>query len=278
MSNLCMSRQDGKIIGSIIDNNSVGLTTGFTDLDSLTTGLYNADLVCIASRPGMGKTSFALNIALHVAKTSSKSVAIFSLEMSNEELRLKLLSSESKIPKGKLKSDCLSSDDYKKLALANATISNLDIKIDDTPAISVAEISAKCRNTENLGLIIIDYLQLIQDTAKRGEENYRNKATDICGMLKSMAKELNVPVVCLSQLSRDIEYRENKRPILSDLCEYGYIEPDFDIIFALYRDNYYNEDSKNSNSTECIILKNNRGETGTVKLQWFPEITKFDNV
>ena len=258
-----------------------GLATGLPDLDNVTMGLNNSDFILIASRPGMGKTSIALNIALHVAKTTKKAVAIFSLEMSREQLALRLLSSESFIDNKKLQTGRLSNDEWRKIALAAASISETDLRINDNPMLSVADMNAQCRRIQNLGLVVIDYIQLMQSasgTSGYTGENRTQVVSDISRMMKIMAKELNVPVICLSQLSRANEARTNKRPLLSDLRESGAIEQDADVVIGLYRDDYYNKDTEEPNVAECIILKNRRGETGTVKLQWLPEYTTYSSI
>lgn len=268
-------------IASKSDSRIPGLTTGLPDLDNVTMGLNNSDFILIASRPGMGKTSIALNIAMHVAKTSKKAVAIFSLEMSREQLAIRLLSSESFIDNKKLQTGRLSNDEWRKIALAAAAISETDLRINDNPMLSVADMNAQCRRIPNLGLVVIDYIQLMQsasgNTGYTGE-NRTQVVSDISRMMKIMAKELNVPVICLSQLSRANETRTNKRPLLSDLRESGAIEQDADLVIGLYRDDYYNKDSDKPNVAECIILKNRRGETGTVELQWLPEYTTYASV
>ncbi|MBR4231893.1 MAG: replicative DNA helicase [Oscillospiraceae bacterium] len=268
-------------IASKSDSRIPGLTTGLPDLDNVTMGLNNSDFILIASRPGMGKTSIALNIAMHVAKTSKKAVAIFSLEMSREQLAIRLLSSESFIDNKKLQTGRLSNDEWRKIALAAAAISETDLRINDNPMLSVADMNAQCRRIPNLGLVVIDYIQLMQsasgNTGYTGE-NRTQVVSDISRMMKIMAKELNVPVICLSQLSRANETRTNKRPLLSDLRESGAIEQDADLVMGLYRDDYYNKDSDKPNVAECIILKNRRGETGTVELQWLPEYTTYASV
>ena len=258
-----------------------GLTTGLQDLDNAIMGLNNSDLILIASRPGMGKTSMALNIALAVAKTSGKSVAMFSLEMSREQLALRLLSSESFIHNKKLQSGMLNAEEWKKLARAAASISGLKLFINDNPTLTVADMNAQCRRVSDLGLVVIDYLQLMQSatgSSRYASESRTQVVSDISRMLKIMAKELNVPVVCLSQLSRANEARQNKRPMLSDLRESGAIEQDADIMLALYREDYYNKNSEVGNLAECIVLKNRRGETGTVELGWVPEYTTFSSI
>ena len=265
-------------LASKSDQSTPGLPTGLGDVDNAILGLNNSDLILIASRPGMGKTSMALNIAMHVAKTSGKSVAVFSLEMSKEQLCLRLLSGESFIDNKKLQTGRLSPDEWSKLAAAAAAISGTELLINDNPSLTVTEMNAQCRRVRNLGLVVIDYLQLMMSAG--GKMNYSGESrtqevSDISRMLKIMAKELNVPVICLSQLSRANEARTNKRPMLSDLRESGAIEQDADIVMGLYREGYYNPETENVNLAECIILKNRRGTTGTVELQWLPEFTTY---
>ena len=258
-----------------------GLTTGMHDLDRSTMGLNKSDLIIIASRPGMGKTSIALNIALHTAKTSGQTVAVFSLEMSREQLALRLLSSESFIDGKKLQTGRIKNDEWRRLTDAAASISTADLLINDDSSLTVADMNAQCRRLSNLGLVVIDYIQLMQSASgERGHqsENRTQVISEISRMLKIMAKELNVPVICLSQLSRGNEARQNKRPLLSDLRDSGAIEQDADIVLGLYRDDYYNKDAVNSNIAECIILKNRRGETDTIELQWLPEYTTFSTL
>jgi replicative DNA helicase len=258
-----------------------GLPSGLSDLDSRIMGLNNSDLIIIASRPGMGKTSIALNIALHAARTSQKAVAFFSLEMSREQLALRLLSSESQIDGKKLQTGRVSLDEWKKLAEAASGISKTEILIDDNPSLSVADMNAQCRRVRNLGLVVIDYLQLMQSAAGPSRRSYENRVqvvSDISRMMKIMAKELNVPVICGCQLSRANEARSNKRPMLSDLRESGSIEQDADIVLGLYREDYYDKNTVNQNIAECIILKNRRGETGSVDLLWQPEFTTYSSL
>jgi replicative DNA helicase len=258
-----------------------GLPSGLSDLDSRIMGLNNSDLIIIASRPGMGKTSIALNIALHAARASKKAVAFFSLEMSREQLALRLLSSESQIDGKKLQTGRVSLEEWKKLAEAASDISKAEILIDDNPSLSVADMNAQCRRVRNLGLVVIDYLQLMQSAAGPSRRSYENRVqvvSDISRMMKIMAKELNVPVICGCQLSRANESRSNKRPMLSDLRESGSIEQDADIVLGLYREDYYDKNSVNQNIAECIILKNRRGETGSVDLLWQPEFTTYSSL
>ena len=253
-----------------------GLSTGLHDLDSKINGLNKSDLLLIAARPAMGKSAFALNIGVNVAKKYKKTVAIFNLEMSREQLAMRLLASESFIELQKLVTGKLSEEEWGKLCMASAALSQTDIRIDDNPSITVADINAKCRRLDNLGLVVIDYLQLMQGSGYgKNSENRVTVVGEISRSLKIMAKELNVPVVCLSQLSRAVESRTDKRPILSDLRESGAIEQDADAVMFLYRDEYYNENTEDKGVAECIVSKNRHGETGTVKLQWFGPYQTF---
>ena len=254
-----------------------GLSTGLRDLDSKINGLNKSDLLLIAARPGMGKTSIALNIALSVAKKSKKAVVIFSLEMSREQLASRLLSNESFVDSQLLLTGKLSEEEWGKLGLAAYALSQTDILVDDNPSITVTEMNAKCRRVDNLGLIIIDYLQLMTSATGKVSDNRVSAVGESSRALKIMAKELNVPVICLSQLNRANESRADKRPMLSDLRESGSIEQDADEVLFLYRDDYYNPDSEEKNVAECIVAKNRHGETGTVKLQWLPQFTTFSD-
>ena len=254
-----------------------GLPTGFSTLDDKISGLNDSDLIILAARPGMGKTSLALNIALHAAKTTSKAVAVFSLEMSKEQLVTRLLSSEALVESNRLRSGNLRDSDWAKLAAATSVVSKAKILIDDNPLISVADINAKCRRIDGLGLVVIDYLQLMNaaDNAHKSREGRVQVISEITRMLKIMAKELNVPVICLSQLSRANEKREDRRPMLSDLRDSGSVEQDADIVLLLYRDDYYKADSEKRNTVELNIAKNRHGETGKLELRWLPEYTSF---
>ena len=254
-----------------------GLSTGLSAVDRKITGLNKSDLILLAARPGMGKTSFALNVALNVAKSEKKTVAVFSLEMSREQLATRLLSSEACVESGRLRTGSLRETDWEKIAAAASVLNKVDIRIDDNPMLSVADMNAKCRRIDGLALVVIDYLQLMTSASgnNRGGENRQQMVSDMSRMLKIMAKELNVPVICLSQLSRANEKRDDKRPMLSDLRESGSIEQDADIVLFLYRDDYYNEDSEKRNIAECIVAKNRHGETGKVELRWMPEYTTF---
>ncbi|MCI9171261.1 MAG: replicative DNA helicase [Lawsonibacter sp.] len=258
-----------------------GLSTGLRDLDRAISGLNNSDLILLAARPGMGKTSMALNILLDAGKKSGKKVAFFSLEMSREQLALRLISSECFVDNKKLVTGKLSDEDWESVAAAADSLNRSAILIDDDSSITVADILAKCRRVEDLGLIVIDYLQLMQSAGGKNNargENRQQIVSDISRSLKIMAKDLNVPVLCLSQLSRANESRQDKRPMLSDLRESGAIEQDADIVLFLYREGYYNADTENPNLAECIIAKNRHGETGKVELQWTPEFTTFTDM
>lgn len=256
-----------------------GLSTGLNDLDRYILGLNKGELILIAARPGMGKTSIALNIAMNVAKKSGKTVAVFSLEMSREQLVSRLLAGEGLVPSQNLLTGQLNSDEWKRIAAAAQVLSATDMRIDDNPMLSVSDMNAQCRRISNLGLVVIDYLQLMQsaggDSRKYAGENRQQVVSDISRMLKIMAKELNVPVICLSQLSRASEGRPNKRPMLSDLRESGAIEQDADVVIGLYREGYYNTECEEPNVSEAIVLKNRKGQTGTVKLAWLAEYTTF---
>ncbi len=257
-----------------------GLPTGLADLDSAIMGLNKSDLILVAARPGMGKTSIALNIALNVAHATPVTIAIFSLEMSRAQLCRNLLAMESHVELKKLQTGQLSSDDWGRVVASCVSISDMNILIDENPMLTVADISAACRRLDDLGLVIIDYLQLMTSAGgrSRANENRQTVVSEISRMLKIMAKDLNVPVICASQLSRANEGRQDKRPMLSDLRESGAIEQDADIVLALYRDDYYNKETDRPNVAECIILKNRRGETGTVELRWTPEYTTFSSL
>ncbi len=258
-----------------------GLSTGLRDLDAKINGLNKSDLILVAARPAMGKSAFALNIGLNVAKKYNKTVAIFNLEMSREQMAMRLMSTESYVNSQTLATGKLSDEEWSKLCAASSALSQTDIRIDDNPTVTVAEINAKCRRLDNLGLVIIDYLQLMNGSGYgkgSGGENRVAIVGEISRALKIMAKELNVPVVCLSQLSRAVESRTEKRPILSDLRESGAIEQDADSVMFLYRDEYYNENSPDKNVAECIVAKNRHGETGTVKLQWRGEFGQFSDL
>ncbi len=252
-----------------------GLPTGIGELDETIMGLKNTDFIILASRPGMGKTSLALNMALNVGKKTGKAVAIFSLEMSKEQLAQRLLSSEAYVDSKKLQTGMLSKDDWQKLSGATAAISRTKIYIDDNSIITVSDMNAQCRRIQNLGLVVVDYLQLMTSATGDSSENRIQAVAEISRMLKIMAKELNVPVLCLSQLSRASTQRQNKRPMLSDLRESGSLEQDADIVLGLYREDYFNEETEEHNKAELIVMKNRHGNTGTIPVQWMPEYTTY---
>lgn len=271
------------------DSDLPGLSTGFGQLDTALTGLNCSDLILVAARPGMGKTAFALNLALNaskdIARTKQKNqqydkigtaVCVFQLEMSKEQLAGRFLASEALLELQKLKTGNLSEDDWKKLARASHVLAQLNLYVDDNPTITVPEIKAKCRRLgDELGMIVVDYLQLMHSPKRN--DNRVQEVAEISRSLKIMAKELNVPVVCLSQLSRASEARADKRPLLSDLRESGAIEQDADIVLFIYRDDYYNEQSEKKNVAEIIVAKNRHGATCTVELQWVGQYTTFSN-
>ncbi|MBQ7677415.1 MAG: replicative DNA helicase [Lachnospiraceae bacterium] len=263
---------------SHLSGNVTGVPTGFIDLDYRTAGLQPSDLILLAARPSMGKTALALNIAEHVAFHEHMCVAIFSLEMSKEQLVNRLLSLESRVDAQKLRTGDLQDSDWEKLIEGAATVSSSKLIIDDTPAITVSQMRSKCRKYKqehDLKLIMVDYLQLMETTGK--EVSQQQKISDISRSLKSLARELNVPLIALSQLNRGVEQREDKRPMLSDLRDSGAIEQDADIVMFIYRDDYYNKDSPSKGVSEIIIAKQRNGPVGTVNLAWLPEYTKFAN-
>ena len=253
-----------------------GMSTGLSDLDRKINGLNNSDLILIAARPAMGKSAFSLNLALNVAKKYHKTVAMFNLEMSREQLAMRLLSIESFVDGQKMQTGKLTDDEWTKLGMASSSLAQTDIRIDDNPSVTVAEMSAKLRRIDNLGMVVIDYLQLMNGSGYgKGGDSRVNIVSEISRSLKIMAKELNVPVLCLSQLSRGPESRTDKRPMLSDLRESGAIEQDADVVLMLYRDEYYNENTEDKGVVECIVSKNRHGEVGTVKMQWVPQYQTF---
>lgn len=257
-----------------------GVPTGFADLDYKTAGLHNSDLILVAARPAMGKSAFALNIASYAAVKANVPVAIFSLEMSKEQMGNRILCSEAMVDSNKVRTGKIEDEDWAKLAMASGELSESQIFIDDTPGISIMEIRAKCRKMKlekNIGLVVIDYLQLVQGSSKKGGSR-EQEISEISRSLKILAKEINVPVIALSQLSRAPEQRLDHRPMLSDLRESGAIEQDADIVMFLYRDDYYNEDSEKKNIAEVIIAKHRAGSTGTVELLWLGNYTKFANI
>ena len=246
-----------------------GVPTAFTELDYKTAGLHNSDLILVAARPAMGKSAFGLNIATNAALKAKVPVAIFSLEMSKEQLVNRILSSESMVDSNKIRTGKLEEDDWAKLAESIGPLSDAEIYIDDTPGISVTEIRAKCRKLKlekNIGLVVIDYLQLIQGSNNRRIGSREQEISEISRSLKILAKEIDVPVIALSQLSRAVEQRPEHRPMLSDLRESGAIEQDADIVMFLYRDDYYNPDSEKKDIAEVILAKHRGGSTGTTTM------------
>lgn len=256
-----------------------GVPTGFAELDKKTAGLHGSELILIAARPAMGKSAFALNIGSYAATRANVPVAIFSLEMSKEQVGNRILCSEALVDSNNVRTGELNDEELGKLAETSGELSQAPIYIDDTPCISVMEIRAKCRKLKlekNIGLVIIDYLQLIQGSGKTSSRE--QEIAEISRSLKILAKEIEVPVIALSQLSRAVEARPDHRPMLSDLRESGSIEQDADIVMFLYRDDYYNEDSEKKNIAEVIIAKQRAGSTGTVDLAWLGKYTKFANL
>ncbi len=260
--------------------NVTGIATGFIDLDYRTAGMQPSDLVLIAARPSMGKTAFVLNIAQHVAFKMNETVAIFSLEMSKEQLVNRLFSLESKVDAQKLRTGNLSDNDWEKLIETAGVIGKSNLIIDDTPGISISELRSKCRKYKlehGLKMIIIDYLQLMSGSG-RGNDSRQQEISDISRSLKALARELAVPVLALSQLSRAVEQRPDHRPMLSDLRESGAIEQDADVVMFIYRDDYYNKDTEKKGIAEIIVAKQRNGPIGTIELVWLPEYTKFANM
>ena len=257
----------------------LGIPTGFVDLDRMTGGLNNSDLIILAARPAMGKTAFALNLALNAANISNKNVLIFSLEMPAQQLYQRLLAMESEIGQGKIKMGNLTEDEWARMAFSMGNLSSKNIFVADLPNTNVLEIRSyarKMKSNDKLDLIVIDYLQLINGTrVSRGEFNRQQEVSDISRALKGLARELNVPIIALSQLSRSVEQRMDKRPMLSDLRESGAIEQDADIVAFLYREDYYIPETENKGISELIIRKHRNGAVGTIKLLFLNEITKF---
>jgi replicative DNA helicase len=257
-----------------------GIPTGFTELDRMTAGFQRNDLIIVAARPSVGKTAFSLNIAQNVATKTDENVAIFSLEMGADQLVMRMLCAEGNINAQRLRTGDLTAEDWAKLTMAMGSLSNAGIYIDDTPGIRVGEIRAKCRRLKQesgLGMILIDYLQLIQGSG-RGGENRQQEVSEISRSLKALARELQVPVIALSQLSRGVESRQDKRPMMSDIRESGSIEQDADIVAFLYRDDYYDRESEKKDIIEIIIAKQRNGPVGTVELAFVKEYNKFVNL
>lgn len=256
-----------------------GVPTGFTDLDYQTAGLQPSDLILIAARPSMGKTAFVLNIAQHIAFKAKKAVAVFSLEMSKEQLVNRLFALESRVDAQKLRTGNLNDEEWSRLIEGAGVVGESKLIIDDTPGISISELRSKCRKYKidhDIGIVIIDYLQLMTGSGK--SESRQNEISEISRSLKALARELNVPVVALSQLSRAVEQRPDHRPMLSDLRESGAIEQDADVVMFIYRDDYYHKDTEEKNIAEIIVAKQRNGPIGTVKLVWLPNYTKFANM
>ncbi|AZV45629.1 replicative DNA helicase [Peribacillus asahii] len=257
-----------------------GIPTGFAELDRMTAGFQRNDLIIVAARPSVGKTAFALNIAQNVATKTDENVAIFSLEMGAEQLVMRMLCAEGNINAQNLRTGALTDEDWRKLTMAMGSLSNAGIYIDDTPGVRIGEIRSKCRRLKQengLGMILIDYLQLIQGNGRSGE-NRQQEVSEISRSLKALARELEVPVIALSQLSRGVEQRQDKRPMMSDIRESGSIEQDADIVAFLYRDDYYDKESENKNIIEIIIAKQRNGPVGTVSLAFVKEYNKFVNL
>ncbi|MDR2530369.1 MAG: replicative DNA helicase, partial [Oscillospiraceae bacterium] len=250
-----------------------GVPTGMSSLDTVLSGLNRSDLILLASRPGVGKTSLALNILVAAARHDrDKVAAFFSLEMSKEQIAARILSSQAFVDSHKLRTGRLTADDWRRMGGTASELSKTGIRIDDNSMISVAEIRAQCRRIDNLGIVVIDYLQLMNS---KGSENRLQAVSEMSRTLKLMAMELKVPVLCLCQLSRASVQRENKRPVLSDLRESGSLEQDADIVLGIYREDAFKQDAAEHNSAELIVLKNRHGETTTVPLQWQPQYTTY---
>lgn len=265
-----------KTVGAV-----TGISTGFYDLDARTAGLQKSDLILIAARPSMGKTAFVLNIAETVAIKNNISTAIFSLEMSRVQLAKRLISMNSKVDSQHIRVGNLADVEWGKLTESTILLGESSLVIDDTPGISIAQLRSKCRKLKlenNLGLVIIDYLQLMSGSGSRKNESRQQEISDISRSLKALAREIDCPVIALSQLSRAVESREDKRPMLSDLRESGAIEQDADVVMFIYRDEYYHKDSEEKGVTEIIIGKQRNGPTCTIKLKWLAEYTKFANL
>lgn len=266
---------------SQFSGNVTGIPTGFLDLDYKLAGLHPSNLVLIAARPAMGKTAFVLNIAQYVALRKNLAVAIFSLEMGEVELVNRLLSLQSNVDSGNIRTGNLSDDEWEKLVRSAGDIGDSNLIIDAPPSLTVSELRSKCRKykmEKDIKLIIIDYLQLMKGSARAAAESRQQEISEISRSLKSLARELDVPIIALSQLSRAVEQRPDKRPMLSDLRESGAIEQDADVVMFIYRDEYYNKDSKERGVAEINVAKQRSGPTGVVKLAWLPDYTKFANL
>ena len=265
---------------SYVKGNVTGLATGFTDLDNMTSGFQQSDLILIAARPSMGKTALVLNIAQHLVHKENRCVAIFSLEMSKEQLTNRLFSMESHVDSQKIRTGSLTDQEWEALIESASHLGESRLIIDDTPAITPAQMRSKCRKYKmeyGVDMVIVDYLQLMESGTKKGDSKQQEIA-DISRALKTIARELQIPVVALSQLSRAVESRPTHRPMLSDLRESGAIEQDADVVMFIYRDDYYNPDSEKKGIAEVIIAKQRNGPIGTVELSWQPALTKFANL
>ena len=293
ISEIFMGSYQELVENSLNQSGITGLPTGFDELNRRTGGFHGGELILIAGRPGMGKSSFAVNIAEHVSITDKKTVAIFNLEMPKEQIVNRIICSQALVNSNKIRTGDITGEDWEKIGAIVNRVATAPMYIDDTASITVSEIRAKCRRlkqTKNLELIVIDYLQLMQSSGRT--ESRQNEIAEISRSLKILAKELNIPVIALSQLSRElnvpvialsqlsraVEQRPDKKPMLSDLRESGAIEQDADMVMFLYRDEYYNPDTEDKNLAECIVAKNRSGETGMFKLGWKGEYTKFSNV
>ncbi|RSL29348.1 replicative DNA helicase [Salibacterium salarium] len=263
------------------ENDITGIASGFAELDKMTTGFQRSDLIIVAARPSMGKTAFALNIAQNVATKSAENVAVFSLEMGASQLVQRMLCAEGNIDATRMRTGSLQEEDWEKLTMAMGSLSSAGIYIDDTPGVKVNEIRAKCRRLKQergLGMIMIDYMQLIQGSGSRGGESRQQEVSEISRGLKGLARELDVPVIALSQLSRGVESRQDKRPMMSDLRESGSIEQDADIVSFLYREDYYDQETEDQNIIEIILAKQRNGPVGAVELAFIKEYNKFVNL
>ncbi|RSL28829.1 replicative DNA helicase, partial [Salibacterium salarium] len=263
------------------ENDITGVASGFAELDKMTTGFQRSDLIIVAARPSMGKTAFALNIAQNVATKSAENVAVFSLEMGASQLVQRMLCAEGNIDATRMRTGSLEEEDWEKLTMAMGSLSSAGIYIDDTPGVKVNEIRAKCRRLKQergLGMIMIDYMQLIQGSGSRGGESRQQEVSEISRGLKGLAREMDVPVIALSQLSRGVESRQDKRPMMSDLRESGSIEQDADIVSFLYREDYYDQETEDQNIIEIILAKQRNGPVGAVELAFIKEYNKFVNL
>lgn len=279
ISDIFLGSYQELVENSMNQDGITGLSTGFDELNRRTGGFHGGELILIAGRPGMGKSSFAVNIAEFVSIAKKKTVAVFNLEMPKEQIVNRIICSQALVNSSKIRTGDITGEDWEKIGAIVDRVASAPMYIDDTATITVAEIRAKCRRlkqTKDLSLVVIDYLQLMQSSGR--SDNRQQEIAEISRSLKILSKELDIPIIALSQLSRASESRSDKRPMLSDLRESGAIEQDADLVMFLYRDDYYNKDTEDKNLAECIIAKNRSGETGTFKLGWKGEYTKFSNV